>query len=93
MSMEFTDNGIQVARDVPDISKDELAEWMEIKTKLEALKTAIEKSFKLRWGSGNRLDLESGDLITNAYLLFWPDEYARIVQRLNEEKDKEKANE
>lgn len=93
MSVEFEGNTLRVVNGVPDISKSELAEWMEIKTKLEALKTAIEKSFKLSWHNGNRLDLESGDLITNAYLLFWPDEYASIVQRLNEEKDKEKANE
>lgn len=93
MSVEFKDDALRVVSEVPDISKSELAEWMEIKTKLEALKTAIEKSFKLRWGAGNRLDLESYDLITNAYLVLWPDEYARIVQRLNEEKNREKADE
>lgn len=90
MSLKCKDDGtLEVVNSVPDISKDEFAELMEDRTKLKALKTAIENSFKLRWGNGNRLDLESSDLITNAYLVFWPDEYSDIVQYLKDKKEAE----
>ena len=89
MSVKCKDGTIEVVNDVPDISKDEFAELMEDRTKLKALKTAIEKSFKLSWHDGNRLELESSTLITNAYLVFWPEEYGDIVQQLKSKKEEE----
>ena len=87
MSVVCKDGALEVVNGVPDISKDEFAEMMEDRTKLKALKTAIEKSFKLSWHDGNRLELESSNLITNAYLVFWPEEYGDIVQKLKDKKE------
>lgn len=92
MSVQFTDDKIQIKSFVPDISKDELAEWIEIKTKLEILKNAIERGVRLSWGDNNKLTLGDSSLTIDTYMLLWPSDYASIVRRLNEEKNKENAN-
>ena len=93
MSVQLTDDTIRLESFVPDISKDELAEWIEIKTKLEILKNAIERGAKLRWNDNSKLLLDEPSLVMDTFMLLWPFDYARIVRRLNEEKDKEKADE
>lgn len=93
MSVEFKDDKIQIKSFVPDISKDELAEWIEIKTKLEILKNAIERGARLSWGDNKKLTLGDPSLAIDTYMLLWPSDYASIVRRLNEEKNGEKADE
>lgn len=93
MSVEFKDDALRVVREVPDISKDELAEWIEIKTKLEILKNAIERGARLSWGDNSKLTLGDSSLTIDTYMLLWPSDYASIVTRLNEEKNMENANE
>lgn len=93
MSVEFKDDALRVVSEVPDISKDELAEWIEIKTKLEILKNAIERGVRLSWANNSKLELGDSSLAIDTYMLLWPDDYASIVTRLNEEKNMENANE
>ena len=93
MSVEFKDDKIQIKSFVPDISKDELAEWIEIKTKLEILKNAIERGVRLSWGDNSKLTLGDSSLAIDTYMLLWPSDYESIVRRLNEEKNMENANE
>ena len=87
MSVQFADDKIQIESFVPDISKDELTEWIEIKTKMEILKNAIEKSARLSGGDNNARSLGDSSLVINTYMLLWPSDYASIVIRLNEEKN------
>lgn len=93
MSVQFTDDKIKIESFVPDISKDELTELIEIKTKLEILKNAIERGARLSWADNSTLTLGDSNLVINTYMLLWPFDYARIVLRLNEEKNGEKADE
>lgn len=93
MSVQFTDDKIKIESFVPDISKDDLTEWIEIKTKLEILKNAIERGARLSWGDNDKLTLGDSSLAIDTYMLLWPSDYESIVRRLNEEKNREKADE
>ena len=93
MSVQFADDKIQIESFVPDISKNELAELIENKTKLEILKNAIERGARLSWGDKNKLTLGDSSLAIDTYMLLWPSDYASIVRRLNEEKNMEDQNE